>query len=177
MCVCGQSHDGGVFDPRINRKVWRAFSDDAFMVLFLAELKSKTEGSTGGYCEVFLVYARRVFRAERSLDHNMRNVNSTVEGEERNSLGIVGSTGSVVSPSMMHGAAPVSEQVAPVCLMLRTQHESWPLPRPEQPEPPHVPHEACCAWQGSRVVFATRVVWNMSREVPAGIREPTQRGE
>jgi len=47
------------------------------------------------------------------------------------------------APSMMHGAAPVAEQSCLFSLMFEVQHASPPLPRPLQPLPPQVPHEAC----------------------------------
>ena len=47
-------------------------------------------------------------------------------------------------PFTMQGAAPFVEQVSPLAAIFLVQHEFWPLPRPEQPSPPHVPHEACC---------------------------------
>lgn len=51
-------------------------------------------------------------------------------------------------PSTMQGAAPFSEHPSPFSLMLSEQHDSWPLPRPLQPTPPHVPHEACWTSRG-----------------------------
>ncbi len=55
----------------------------------------------------------------------------------------IGSTTGLKSSSTMQGAAPSSEQVLPVSRMLKVQHDSWPLPRPLQPMPPQVPHDAC----------------------------------